>query len=91
MFDLRDPHHDQFERLLGRCHPLQAVLERRTAVAILFLRESNYACLMSWHRWEAEQAYSQMVVPHIEAGAPGPLSLDQVAEIAVVRPEERDQ
>lgn len=89
VFDLRDSDHDKFHDFLWRCHPLQPIMRGRTeaeAVAIFFVAESAHDTLLPWNLWKSEEAYSQMVVPYVEAGMPGPLSLSLIREIEVVRP-----
>ncbi len=86
MFDLREPNHEEFDFSLMKCHPLQPLTTKGRSVAVLFLADSAYPRLVSWSHWKKEEAWSQMIVPYVEAGFPGPLCLNDVSRIAIARP-----
>ncbi|WP_163560830.1 hypothetical protein [Halomonas sp. NO4] len=86
VFDLRNPENDQFDFSLRKCHPLKPVTTQAQSIAILFLAPAAYPRLVPWSLCKKEEAWSQMVVPYVEAGIPGPLSLDCISRIALVRP-----
>ncbi|MBN8792389.1 MAG: hypothetical protein J0I01_09200 [Stenotrophomonas nitritireducens] len=50
----------------------------------LFLHPSKYEKIISWTHWKAEKAWSEMVVPHLEAGYPGSVPLHEVEEALLV-------
>jgi hypothetical protein len=54
------------------------------SIAILILKPEAYGALMPWTRWKEEKAWSEMVVPYVEAVYPGPLPLCLVSEIISV-------
>jgi hypothetical protein len=56
------------------------------AVAVLFLKETIFSEIKPWSQWKEEKAYSEMIVPLIEAGVPEPLLLEHVSEIFTVAP-----
>jgi len=85
VFDLRDPEHVEFERSLSKCHPLQPLRVDAGGIAIFVLEPYVYARLLSWRLWKTEEAHRQMIVPYIEAGYPGPLLLESISEIIVLK------
>jgi hypothetical protein len=40
--------------------------------------------LVSWQQWKQEEAWSEQMVPHVEAGHPGPIPLNLINEIICV-------
>lgn len=89
VFDLREPEHKEFNFSLMKCHPLQPVINKGRSVAVLFLMDSEYPRLLSWCHWKKEQAWSQMIVPYVEAGFPSPLCLNYISRIVIVRPSKK--
>ena len=57
-------------------------------VAILVLKPDVHAALIPWTRWKEEGAWSEMVVPYVEAGHLGPISVDLIDEIVCLKIEE---
>lgn len=51
----------------------------------LFLAPENHGKLLSWDRWKAEEAWSEMVVPHLEAGYPGFVPLKEIEEAMLIQ------
>ena len=90
LFDLRDPSPEHLELYLWRCHPLQPAMTRDLDVAIFFLDKSAHEALVSWRLWKEEKAYMQRVVPYLEAGFPGPLSLERINQLLLIKLRERE-
>jgi hypothetical protein len=49
----------------------------------MFLSTEHYPNLISWSGWKVEQLWSQRVVPHVEVGFPGDVSLDMIIEVHI--------
>lgn len=71
-----------------RCHPFQAAGVGEAGAAIAFLSVRTYSKLISWKLWEEQQAWGEMVAPYVEAGHPGPISIDLVERVLFLRLEE---
>lgn len=52
--------------------------------AFLFLSDDACGVLISWRRQMEEKAFTELVVPHIEAGHPGAVPLDIITEALLV-------
>ncbi len=66
---------------LIKCSPFQAGYHCNYELAIFFLTSRAYDRLESWRLWKPTEAYGQMVVPYVEAGHPGPISLPDIDEL----------
>lgn len=53
--------------------------------AYLFLAPEHHAKLLSWHVWKTEEAWSEMIVPHLEAGYPGCVPLEEIEEAMLIQ------
>jgi hypothetical protein len=82
LWDFRTATDAQIEDAL--CHPLQVVRPDRPGT-VLILSPELHGRLLSWIGWEEEKVYSEMVVPHIECGYPGPIHLPMIDEAITVR------
>lgn len=51
----------------------------------MMLSTSTYPRLIPWTRWRDEGRPPAMIVPHVEAGHPGPIPLDQIDEAMAVQ------
>ncbi|MDN3647872.1 hypothetical protein QWZ13_02965 [Reinekea marina] len=60
------------------------ILKRNTPITILFLCESQFHKLESWMAWKEEEAWHQRVIPHVETGYKGRVSLECIKEELVV-------
>ena len=82
LFDYRtipeDPH---YRRL---CWPLQAAHPGGEGIAILFLEPAIHGRLELWTKWQEEGPLSDIVVPYVEAGYPGALSLAHIDRVVLV-------
>lgn len=55
-------------------------LKRNNPITILFLCESQFHKLESWKVWKEEAAWHQRVVPYVETGYKGRVSLEFIIE-----------
>jgi hypothetical protein len=79
VYDLASPAAEEIEEHLSKCHPITAVKPHEGA-AYLILRPEAVGRLLSWRRCNEERAFAEMVVPYVEAGHPGPISLADIEE-----------
>ncbi len=84
LFDYRPVATEEIKDFRLRCYPFRPAFPPNGGVAILILQPTAYNVLIPWTRWKDENALREMVVPHVEAGHPGPLPLRLVAEIISV-------
>ena len=82
VFDYRDT--TRIEDSLSRCSPWAPLEWWPDGFAIFVLSPALYDSLESTQVWHQLRAYHQMVVPGVEAGHPGAISLSSVQEIIVV-------
>jgi len=47
-----------------------------------------YAALIPWTRWKEEEAWSDQVVPYVEAGYPGSIPINLIDEVICLTLEE---
>jgi hypothetical protein len=83
LFDYRNLEDGVLETSLTKCSPFQAI-DRESDIpgmVIFFLSPLRHDRLLPWTLWKEEQANEEMVVPHVEVGYRGPISLDWIDEI----------
>ena len=85
LFDYRLGATDTIEDYRARCWPFQTA---RDGIAILVLKPDIHADLIPWTRWKEEEAWSEQVVPYVETGYPGPISIDLIEEVICLTVEE---
>lgn len=85
VFDYRAPPSDEVVDFRRRCWPFQAAVPNEEGIAILILNASLYPALISWDRWKEEQVWREMVVPYVEAGHPGPISVEAIDRAIFLR------
>lgn len=83
LFDYRSATPEQFEMFLEKCSPTQPA-SPENSIAILFVSESIYPDLLPWTLWKDEEAHQEMILPYLEAGHPGPISLEKIDEVILV-------
>ncbi|HCM56336.1 hypothetical protein OGY20_09975 [Citrobacter sp. Cpo114] len=66
-----------------KCFPTQG-LNPGESVSILFLDESEFNMLIPSTVWNEEEAWTEVIVPHIEVGYKGKVSLNHICEEWVV-------
>lgn len=67
-----------------RCWPLQAAEPGGDGIAILFIDSALHDRLIPWTKWNDERAWSEVVVPYVEAGFLGPLPLTHIERVVLV-------
>ena len=82
-FDYRNYGSELWNEFAYRCFPTLGV-SRNNPITVLFLCPSQYSKLLPWVGWKREEAWSEQIVPHIEAGYPGKVSLMHITESLVV-------
>ncbi len=80
LFDYRSVPQEHLEDSLDKCSPTQGATPESGIVIFLFSR-SDIPKLLSWREWNLEDAPREMVVPYVEAGHKGPISLKLIDEI----------
>jgi hypothetical protein len=86
--DLRSVSDAQISESLMKYNFLNPSLGKDTNV-YLFLRSACFDHLLTWRIWHEEKAYTDMVVPHIEAGYPGEIGLNLIESALYVDVENR--
>ena len=81
LFDYRPEPTEEIKDFRRRCYPFRPAFPPSGGIAILILQPITYDALIPWTRWKDEHATREMVVPYVEVGYPGLLSLSLVAEI----------
>jgi len=71
-----------------RCRPFQPAMSCEEGIAILLLKPEVHADLIPWTRWNEENALGERIVPYVEAGYSGPISIDLIDEIIFLTIEE---
>src|SRR2546428_13648168 len=66
-FDYRFASSEQIETSISKCSPFH-VPDSNNKLAYLFLSPAAYDRLIPWTKWKEDQAWSDMIVPHVEAG-----------------------
>ena len=91
LFDYRSATEEELAGSLSKCSAATWVhASRGSELAILLLAHERCPELQRWSLWKDENALSKMIVPHVEAGHQGPVSLDLVDEVLRIRVE-RDE
>jgi hypothetical protein len=85
VFDFREPPTEEIRVFRTRCWPFQPAQPGNGGIAILLLKQSLHDRLIPWTHWKEESAYGEMVVPHVEAGHPGPIPTTEVSEVVFLR------
>lgn len=70
-----------------KCSPIQPATPE-SGIAFFMLAAESCPTLVSCKLWKEEQAWREMVVPHVEAGHQGPISLALIDEIVCVEVDE---
>jgi len=83
LFDYRSVTPDELEDSVFKCSPMQPATPQ-SGIAIFMLAVSTCPPLLSWKLWKEQGAMAEMVVPYVEAGHQGPISLSLVDEIICI-------
>jgi hypothetical protein len=81
VFDYRATPTKELEDFRSRCYPFAAAGPEGGGIAIYLLSPAAYDRLVPWTRWREEEAWSEIVVPHVEAGYPDSIPLDLVEDV----------
>lgn len=85
VFDYRAPPDGEIIDFRRRCYPFQPASPGGEGIVVLILNPSVHERLLPWTLWQDEKAYTEMVVPYVEAGHVGPLSLHLVDRVIYMR------
>lgn len=85
VFDWRDGPAGEPGSFRSSCWPFQPAEPGNTGVAVLLLRRSVENRLLAWKDVCAHCHPSQMIVPHVEAGHPGPIPLADIENVFYLR------
>ncbi len=82
-FDYRSYGSQSWRNHAYKCTPDQ-ILRSAASISLLVLAESKHAQLESWESWKKEEKWSQRVVPVVEAGYLGSVSVEFITEHLLV-------
>jgi hypothetical protein len=85
VFDYRLDATDEIRNFRKHCWPFQHALD---GIAILIFKPDIHSSLIPWTLWKEEKALSEQVVPYVEAGYPGPISVNLIDEVICLTFEE---
>lgn len=83
VFDLRAGRSEELDFSLMKCSPFQ-IADRESGVVYYVLAPATYPKLLPWTLWKEPENLPKMVVPYVEAGYPGHITMDLVEEILYV-------
>ena len=81
LFDYRTAPTDTVRDFRARCYPFRPAMPPSEGVAILIMKREGYRKLIPWTAWKDEEAFDYVIVPHAEAGYPGPLPIDVIEDV----------
>lgn len=82
VFDYREFGSAAWREHAFKCLPTMP-LEREPVMVLLFVSSAHHASLIPWSLWKEEAAWSERVVPHVEAGFLGQIPLAAI-ELAMI-------
>lgn len=85
LFDWRDQPNEEIDVFRRRCWPFQAAKPGGDGVIFMLAKQEIYGQLVSWKKWQEARAFDQMIVPFVETGFPGKLSLDHFKRFALYK------
>jgi len=91
VFDYRGEIDEEVIDCRRRCYPFQPALPGSDGIVVLFLNAVIHEHLLLWKLWQNEEAYGEMIVPRVEAGHLGPISLQLVDRAIFIRRTEDSQ
>jgi hypothetical protein len=86
-FDWRENPTEEIEDFRRRCWPFQSAVPGGEGVVFMIAKKMIQDRLLSWKRWEEEKAWGKMIVPYVEAGVHGEISLDYFSDFRLYRRE----
>lgn len=84
LFDFVNTSEGKIQTQITKCHPIQPLLNYK-AIGIFILKKESYCNIIPWNDWKIEEAYSEMIVPYIEAGYPNQIDITDIAELIIVQ------
>lgn len=85
VFDFKSPDEATVRDSLWKCAPWYAARRKCDfELAVYFLAAQACDSLLSWKLNHEQRAFSEMVVPYVEAGHPGPIPLGAIDELLLV-------
>lgn len=85
-FDYRP--HSQLKNYINHCLPTK-IFEHSNGIAILELSPHRYSDLIGWENWKKEGLLNQQIVPYIEKGIEGKVSMDDICSVNIIdRPDD---
>ncbi len=88
LFDYRAEPTEDIQFYRRKCRPLFPAEPGEEGVAILIFKSEVLSSIVPWTRSKEEGVPSEMVVPYVEAGHLGPISIELIEEILCVKIEE---
>ena len=79
LFDYRFASAEQIDTSISKCSPFYMPRSDHK-IAYLFLSADDHHRLILWTKWNEEQS-SEMIVPYVEAGYPGCISITSIEEV----------
>ena len=89
LFDYRCVTREDLDHSLTKCSPIDSIHAQSPdhGIAIFLLSPSRCPTLLPLSLWKEEEAWAEMIVPYVEAGHKGPISLALVDEVICVEVE----
>jgi hypothetical protein len=85
VFDYRIAPNEEIRMFRARCSPFQPAEPGGLGIAVLLLKDTVYQKLIPWSRSKEDGVSSEMVVPYVESGHPGPISIVEIERIIFFR------
>jgi len=80
LFDYKFATREQIDESIPKCSPFH-VPSCDYKLAYLFLSPADYDLLIPWTSWKQEQAWSDKIVPYVEAGYSGFIPVTSIEEV----------
>jgi len=88
LFDYRPEPTEEMMFYRRKCWPFMPARGCDDGIAILILKAEAHAAVIPWTRWKEEGDAKEMVVPFVEVGYRGPISVELVDEVLCLKLEE---
>jgi hypothetical protein len=88
LFDYRSTPTEEIRFHRSKCWPLMPAHDCKGGIAILLLKPEACDGLISWVESKKNGVPSEMIVPYVEAGYPGAISIELVDEVVCLKLEE---
>ncbi|MGL1932830.1 MAG: hypothetical protein OCC45_13900 [Desulfotalea sp.] len=84
-FDYRDYGSKTWKEHTSKCLPTM-ILSRTNGIVIFLLSNELFGDLVPWVKWKEEEAFSKRVVPYIEIGHKGFVSMTHITKVISFEP-----